>query len=153
MKAAKWAGAIAIVAVAGSQFVRPARTNPATDASRTLFARSPVPAATAEVLRRACRDCHSHDTRWPWYSNVAPVSWFVIDHVNHGRSHFNYSDWAKYDAAEAARLIKNACDLATKGEMPLPSYVRMHSETRLTTRDVDGLCQWGIGPRPSAAVN
>ena len=133
--------ALALVAV-GIQFVRPARTNPPTDQAQTMFARARVPQATAAVLERACRDCHSNDTRWPWYSNVAPVSWFVIEHVNHGRSHFNYSDWTKYDAKEAAKLIKNSCDLARKGEMPLPSYVRMHSETRLTPQDVDALCNW-----------
>ena len=76
------------------QLVRPARTNPPTDRPRTLFARVTVSAADRRGAERACRDCHSNDTRWPWYSNVAPVSWFVIDHVNHGRSHFNYSDWA-----------------------------------------------------------
>jgi hypothetical protein len=133
--------ALALVTV-GIQFVRPARTNPPTDRARAMFARARVPPATAAVLERACRDCHSNDTRWPWYSNVAPVSWFVIEHVNHGRSHFNYSDWTTYDAKEAAKLIKNSCDLARKGEMPLPSYVRMHSETRLTPQDVDALCNW-----------
>jgi hypothetical protein len=132
---------LAIGAV-GMQLVRPARTNPPTDRSRTLFARVRVAAPTVAVLERACRDCHSNDTRWPWYSNVAPVSWFVIDHVNHGRSHFNYSDWAHYDATEAAKLIKNSCDLARKGDMPLPEYVRLHSETRLTPQDVDALCDW-----------
>jgi hypothetical protein len=142
MKLLKTAGYALTVLLAGIQFVRPARTNPPTDPSRVLFARMPVPAETAEVMQRACRDCHSNDTSWPWYSNVAPVSWFVIDHVNHGRSHFNYSDWAHYDAAEAARLIKNTCDLARKGAMPLPSYVRMHSDTRLSPQDVDALCSW-----------
>ena len=135
------AAAALIAAAVGIQFVRPARTNPPTDPARTLFARTPVPPAAADVLGRACRDCHSNETRWPWYSNVAPVSWFVIDHVNHGRSHFNYSDWS-YDRADADRLIKNSCDFARKGTMPLPSYVRMHSETRLTPRDVEALCSW-----------
>ena len=135
--------AYAFVAVAvGIQFVRPARTNPATDGSRTLFARAQVPPRTAAVLERACRDCHSNDTRWPWYSNVAPVSWFVIDHVNHGRSHFTYSDWAKYDRPEAQRLIKKACELSRAGEMPLPSYLRLHGDARLTPRDVEALCGW-----------
>jgi hypothetical protein len=140
-------GAVYAVAVAavGIQLVRPARTNPATDRSRTLFARVRVAPATSAVLERACRDCHSNDTRWPWYSNVAPVSWFVIEHVNHARSHFNYSDWAAYDATEAAKLIKNSCDLARKGEMPLPSYLRMHEHARLSTSDIDALCNWSTG--------
>ena len=136
----------AVVVAAGIQLVRPARTNPSTDPSRTLRSRGAVPPAVAAVLERACRDCHSNDTRWPWYSNVAPVSWFVIDHVNHGRSHFNYSDWAKYDRNEAARLIKDSCDFARKGTMPLPSYLRMHDEARLSPQDVESLCSWSSNP-------
>ena len=134
---------IALIAVAVSiQFIRPARTNPVTDASRTLRAHLPLTPAAAEILDRSCRDCHTNDTRWPWYSNVAPVSWFVIDHVNHGRSHFNYSDWARYDETEARRLLKNSCDMARKDEMPLPSYLRLHNEARLSDADVAALCDW-----------
>jgi hypothetical protein len=138
----KWVGIVLAVAALGIQFVRPPRTNPPTDPSRTLAARAPLAPAAQAILERACRDCHSHDTRWPWYSNVAPVSWFVIDHVNHGRRHFNYSDWASYDAEEAARLLKNACAFARKRTMPLPSYLRMHGDARLSDADVAALCAW-----------
>ena len=138
----KRAACVSVAVAVGIQFVRRARTNPATDTSRTLFARTQVPPLTAEVLQRACRDCHSNDTRWPWYSHVAPLSWFVIDHVNHGRSHFTYSDWAKYDPPEAQRLIKKSCELSRTAEMPLPSYLRLHTDARLTARDVEALCAW-----------
>jgi len=60
----------------------------------------------AGILDRACADCHSNKTRWPWYSHVAPVSWFVIDHVNHGRSHLNFSEWGRYDAFEQRDLLR-----------------------------------------------
>jgi hypothetical protein len=89
----RWTVAALFLVLLAAQFVRPARTNPRTDPSRTLAAVHPMPAAVASAFDRACRDCHSNETRWPWYSHVAPVSWFVIDHVNHGRSHFNSSDW------------------------------------------------------------
>lgn len=138
-----------VVAAAGVQVVRPVRTNPATDPSHTLFAHVAVPPAAAAVLDRACRDCHSHDTRWPWYSNVAPVSWWVIDHVNHGRSHFNYSNWTQYRRDEAEKLLKNSCELARKGSMPLPQYVWMHSAARLTPRDIDALCRWVENGQPN----
>lgn len=133
---ALFAGALLI------QLFGPEPTNPATDPARTLSARVHVPADAAAVLQRSCADCHSNDTKWPWYSHVAPVSWFVIDHVNHGRSHFNYSDWAKYDADQVAQLLKNTCELTRKGEMPLPSYLRMHKDAALSPADVDTLCRW-----------
>ena len=109
MRRLKWVGAALALTALCIQFIRPARTNPPTDSSRTVFALMTVPSRTAAVLERACRDCHSNDTRWPWYSHVAPVSWFVIDHVNHGRSHFNYSDWAQYKSADAKKLIEDSC--------------------------------------------
>jgi hypothetical protein len=130
----------AVVIAAGIQFVRPDRTNPPTDPARSLLADPRLPRAAAGVLERSCRDCHSNDTRWPWYSNVAPVSWWVIDHVDHGRSHFNYSQWAAYAPADARRLLEGTCELAREGGMPLPSYLRMHAGARLTADDVATLC-------------
>jgi hypothetical protein len=126
----------------GIQLIRPARTNPPTDPTRTLKARMHVPDDVARVLDRACRDCHTHDTIWPWYSNVAPVSWLLIDHVSHGRRHANFSDWASYSASEAGKRIKDVCKLVRDGEMPLPSYLWMHGEARLTERDVELICAW-----------
>ena len=127
-------GGAAVIAVA-IQCVRPARTNPASDPSMALAARIQVPADVAAILDRSCRDCHSNDTRWPWYTNVAPVSWWVIDHVNHGRSHFNFSEWAKYNSEEQQKLLKQACELSRKREMPLPSYLLMH-DAAMSAKDV-----------------
>ena len=89
MRILKIVAALAAVGAIAIQFVRPPRTNPPIEAARTLQARLALTADETRVLERACRDCHSNETRWPWYSQVAPVSWWVIDHVNHGRSHFN----------------------------------------------------------------
>jgi hypothetical protein len=141
----RWLGVVALVFLIGIQFVRPARTNPHTDPAGTLSAIMPITAEAAAVLDRSCRDCHSNDTRWPWYSNLAPVSWFVIDHVNHGRSHFNYSDWAKYDRGESQRLLKNTCSFARQETMPLSSYALMHRPARLTDLDIVALCDWAEG--------
>ena len=125
--------------LAAIQFVRPARTNPPSDPSVTLHAQVTVPPAVASILERSCRDCHSNNTKWPWYSNVAPVSWWVIDHVNHGRSHFNFSQWAKYNAEEQRTLLTRSCELSKKGDMPLPSYLRMH-DAAMSAADVAALC-------------
>ena len=145
-KRAKGAGWLLLMVFIVSQFVRPARTNPATDPTRSLLHVRPIPTHVASTLDRACRDCHSNDTEWPWYSNVAPVSWFVIDHVNHGRSHFNYSDWSRYDAEESRRLLATMCRLAREQEMPLSSYTWMHRQSRLRPADIDALCSWTAEP-------
>ena len=107
-----------------------------------------VPPDAAVILDRSCRDCHSNETRWPWYSHVAPASWLVIDHVNHGRSHLNISEWGNYDRPRQVELLKNSCELARKGAMPMPSYLVMHRAARLSPADVGTLCDWAM-PTPA----
>jgi hypothetical protein len=145
----------AVILIGGAcaiQLVRPARTNPPTDPARTLRAVTHAPADVGSVLERGCHDCHSHQTRWPWYSNVAPVSWFVINDVNHGRRHFNYSDWAQYDRDKIPQLLKDICEQTRKGEMPLTSYLWMHPDARLSDRDVSVLCDWSDAERRSSRL-
>ncbi len=77
------------------------------------------------MFQRACADCHSHETKWPWYTHFAPISWNVISHVNEGREHFNISVQDMGDADEAAEELE-------EGEMPLKSYVWLHPEAKLT---------------------
>jgi hypothetical protein len=131
------------------QLARPARTNPPTYPERTLMATAHVTPETKGVLERACRDCHSNDTRWPWYTNVAPVSWFVIDHVNSGRRHFNYSDWTQYDDDKRARILKDVCDLTRKRDMPMSSYLWMHDGAHVSDADIAALCAWTDSARAS----
>ena len=132
-----WLGVLVCI-----QFIRPARTNPATDASHTLAATMTVPAAAQGVLERSCRDCHSNDTRWPWYSNVAPMSWILIDHVNSGRRHFNYSEWGTYPPDKARKVLHDICEETKQGSMPVGSYTLVHRDARLSEADVQTLCAW-----------
>lgn len=124
------------------QLVRPARTNPVTEPSRTLAATLAVPAAAQAILERSCRDCHSNDTRWPWYSHVAPMSWMLIDHVNSGRRHFNYSAWGGYTPDKSRKLLQDICEETKQGSMPVGSYTLVHRDARLTEADVQTLCGW-----------
>src|SRR5258707_7120798 len=92
---AKWLVVGLSVLFLAIQFVRPARTNPAVDESETIFARTQMTPQVSAVLDRSCRDCHSNKTVWPWYTNVAPISWWLSDHVNEGRASLNLSEWGK----------------------------------------------------------
>jgi hypothetical protein len=138
----KTALAAAAVVLAAAQMIRPARTNPAVNPSRTLEARVGVEPAAAAVLDRACRDCHSNETAWPWYSNIAPVSWFVIDHVNHGRRHLNFSDWDRLNRAEAGHMLDQICKELRAGMMPLSSYALVHRAARVTPQETEAVCAW-----------
>jgi hypothetical protein len=141
-RAARYIGFVLAAAFLGAQAIRPARTNPPVDRRRTIESLTPVTPAANAVLERACRDCHSNRTEWPWYSNVAPVSWFVIDHVNHARSHMNFSEWSSYTPDERRKLLGGVCTQARERSMPLPSYTWIHWSAKLSDSDVDALCAW-----------
>lgn len=138
----KWLVIGVAAAFLAIQVYRPARSNPATDPARTLQATTPVPPHIEKILARACNDCHSNDTRWPWYSNVAPASWFLVDHVNEGREELSFSEIGAYPAEKRAHLFEEVCDMVKKGEMPIDNYVWLHPEARLSESDVQALCAW-----------
>ncbi|MEW6126278.1 MAG: heme-binding domain-containing protein [Acidobacteriota bacterium] len=124
------------------QFVRPAKTNPMIDDSRALHNQTEMNQEVTAVIKRACYDCHSNDTRWPWYSNIAPVSWFVIDHVNHGRKHLNFSNWADYDKQQKATQLFLIGETVRLGKMPMSSYTLMHADAQLTDDDKKLIAEW-----------
>ena len=134
------------------QFARPAQTNPGADAARAVEAHLNVTPEVQAIFARACDDCHSNRTRWPWYSQVAPVSWWLTEHVNHGRRHLNFSDWARYNEREAAYLLDDICKTTKAGFMPLSSYTLMHRDAVLTPQDVGTLCAWAQGERQRLAA-
>jgi hypothetical protein len=131
----------ALVVLLVLQFVGPARTNPASDPANSLATKVTIPPDVNALLTRACRDCHSNATRWPWYAYVAPVSWLVISDVNHGREHYNLSNWTE-TSEEGADLLDEMCQEVKEGKMPLPRYLLMHSEAKLTDADRKLLCDW-----------
>lgn len=141
-KILKWAAITLAVIFVALQFIRPARTNPPIDESRTIQARTQLTPEVAAIFDRSCNDCHSNQTRWPWYTNVAPISWFVINHVNEGREEMNLSDWAQYSTDEQERLLKKICREVKSGAMPLSSYLRLHGAAKLSEEDVKVLCDW-----------
>jgi hypothetical protein len=125
----------------GAQFVGPARTNPATDPAKTLKQKAPIPADVDAILTRSCRNCHSNETEWPWYSYVAPVSWAVIRDVDEGRAHMNVSEWT-LTAEEGADLLDSACKHVRRGSMPVASYTWIHRSATLSDADKKALCRW-----------
>ena len=136
----------------GAQFVRPERVNPSAVEERSLSAHVQVDAEVSGILRSSCMDCLSNQTVWPWYSNVSPVSWFVADHVRHGREHLNFSDWARYDEREADEMLNGICKTARGGVMPLGSYTLLHREAKLSAAEVDALCDWSLRERRRLAA-
>lgn len=125
-----------------AQLVRPARTNPQVDQAITIENQVTMDPKVSAILQRSCFDCHSNKTSWPWYTNVAPVSWFVINHVNEGRHELNFSEWGKFEQRRRQQKLKEICEQVKAGEMPLGSYIPLHPNSKLTQDDVKVLCDW-----------
>ena len=121
------------------QLTNPQRTNP--PVASDLMASNPPPQVAA-MLHAACYDCHSYETRWPWYSHVAPMSWLIANDVKEGRENLNLSDWSNDNPMRAAKWLENMSDEISSGEMPLPKYTKIHADARLTEIQRKKLTDW-----------
>ena len=139
----KWKWVLLVVLVAGFlllQLTNPPRTNPPV-VHDFLAAETPSPTIAA-MFRGACYDCHSYETRWPWYSHIAPVSWLIADDVQGGRRHLNFSEWPVDDPARAAKRMENASEELGYNDMPPVKYQAIHPAARLTADQRQQLIQW-----------
>lgn len=119
------------VLVVGIQFIPVDLSNPKTSPENDFIKISKLDTETATLLRNACYDCHSNEARFPWYSHVAPVSWFLNSHIEEAREHFNFSEWGNYSDHERIGISSSCYDEIADDEMPLQSYTLMHPEARL----------------------
>ena len=117
-------------------------SNPPVAFQMTLDADPAVPHAARQVVARACMNCHSNETKWPWYSRVAPASWVVAKDVEQARAIVNFSEWGSQDEAVRAGLLAAACEDVRSKRMPPPSYTFMHPEARLSAADQAAICSW-----------
>jgi hypothetical protein len=124
------------------QFFRPERFTTAEVSPEHITKITNVPPDVEKILRRSCFDCHSNHTVWPWYSNIAPVSWLVSDDVVKGRKKMNFSEWGKLTESKREKKFQDICDEITDGEMPLKNYLLIHSDAVLTQADKDAICKW-----------
>ena len=137
-----------ILAMAGAQLIQPNTVNPPVNPTRNLWNDRTVDPRVGEVLRRACADCHSHETAWPWYSKISPISWFVAKHVTEGRAKLNLSDWS----SPSPDQLEEIYDSIAKNKMPLPGYGLMHRGARLSQADRDILRTWVDGALAHASL-
>lgn len=131
-------GAVALLAA--MQLVRFEKTNP------PVTGEIDAPPEVASVLRRACYDCHSNETKWPWYSNVAPASWLLHRDVVVGRRKLNFSEWASVAPDKRAKRQKESGEQVRSGEMPPWFYLPPHPEAKLSDAEKALLEAWASGP-------
>lgn len=101
-----------------------------------------VNAEMAGLLKAACYDCHSNQPRYPWYASIAPVSWRIAEHIEHGRGELNFSEWATYSARKRDHKLEEMVEEVEVGNMPLPGYVTMHKDANLSSEQFEMLKAW-----------
>lgn len=114
------------------QFVRIDTTNPDIDSEKDFLVMSEAPDNVVEIMHMACYDCHSNETEYPWYAQIAPVSWWLKHHVDEGKEHLNFSTWADYSDKKADHKLEECVEEVEEGEMPLNSYTWTHGDAKLT---------------------
>ena len=131
-----------ILAFAIIQFFQPAKNTVKASTTSDIVFHLQIPSNVKKIIVNACYDCHSNNTHYPLYANVAPISWLLNSDIKKAKKKMNFSEWGQYDKKEQLKLLTDICDELTQGEMPLKSYVFMHSNAKLNPDQVDEICKW-----------
>ncbi len=129
------------------QFAQPDKNIAARPSANDITDHYATPPVVKQMLEVACYDCHSNTTRYPWYADIQPVGWWLASHVNDGKQHLNFSEFAVYSPKRAAKKLDQIIDEVTDREMPLPSYKLGHPDARLTNAQGKLLTDWAAATR------
>lgn len=121
-----------LIVGAAIQLIPVNRENPPVSAGADMLGINPANPEVTAILKSACYDCHSNETKYPWYSKIAPISWWLKDHINEGREELNFSEWSNYSAKKRNHKLKEAIEMVDEAEMPLKSYTWMHTDSKLS---------------------
>lgn len=124
------------------QFIRPAQNVSAIPSENDIRLHYAVPSDVLSILKRACYDCHSNNTNYPWYAQIQPLGWWLADHIEEGKDELNFSEFATYSPKKADHKLEETVEMVLEGEMPLESYTLVHKDAVLTKNEQDILVDW-----------
>lgn len=133
-------GIIAFLIIA--QFFRIDKTNPPVVAENDILNHTNAPADISVMMKAACYDCHSNETKYPWYMDIAPISWWTKGHVNNARESLNYSEWVKFSGDVKKHKLEESALKVRKKWMPITSYLLAHPEAKLSEEEREKLAKW-----------
>lgn len=142
MKTFKRILVILLVILIIMQFFRPEKNLSAQASPNYIALHYNVPADVKSILAKACNDCHSNNTRYPWYANFQPVAWWLDDHVREGKRELNFSEFYSYRIGKQYRRMESTIDLIKKDAMPLASYTIVHKDAILNDAEKATLINW-----------
>jgi hypothetical protein len=123
------------------QFIRP-KKNDSSVGANDITTVMDVPVTIQQIIKTSCADCHSNITKYPWYSEIAPVSWFLASHVNKGKEHLNFSEWATYNKNQKSHIIKDMKHELEDHKMPLNSYLWIHKDAKMSAEQYQLMLDW-----------
>lgn len=132
----------ALIVLLLMQLYRPKKNNNPINSSHQIAAVVDVPADVQEILKRSCNDCHSNQTRYLWYHNIAPMSWGVAYHIYEGKEHLNFDEFTQMNDRKQSHAFEEITEVVQSGEMPMKGYVLFHKEAALTPTDKEVLINW-----------
>ena len=133
---------IAAIAAAGGSLIHPFGALGTPGSDQTIFREARIDPETLAIVQRACQNCHSQQTVWPWYSHVAPLSWLIARDVQQARLHMNLSRWQDYSSDDRLRLLSAIGSAVRNREMPVQRYLLLHPEARLTDDERQQIYRW-----------
>jgi len=136
------AAGVAVVVAIGSTMIHPFGVLGAAEGNQTILREAQIDPETLLIIQRACQNCHSQQTVWPWYSHVAPVSWLLARDVQQARLRMNLSRWQDYSTDEQLRLLSAIGSAVRNRQMPVQRYLLLHPEARLTDAERQQIYRW-----------
>jgi hypothetical protein len=143
---------VLVVLLLIAQFVRPTKNNSG-DVQKDITTLYPMPDSVKLILAKACNDCHSNNTNYPFYASIQPIAYWIGDHVKDGKRHFNFNEFAGYRIAKQNHKLEEVIEQIKEGEMPLYSYTVIHKEARLTDAEKTTLMDWAQSIRDTLKAN
>lgn len=124
------------------QFFRPEKNVQTTISSNDIVAHMAVPVNVQNILYKACYDCHSNNTTYPWYAEVQPAAWWLDDHIKEGKKELNFNEFASFRLRRQFHKLEEITEVVKSKEMPLESYTVIHSDADLTQEERETLISW-----------
>lgn len=142
MKIVKKGLLLLLVVFVIAQFFGPEKNDGDIASVEAFMADTNPPEDVKLILKTACLDCHSNHTRYPWYSHITPVNYWMADHIKHGKGDFNISKWNDYSDKKKDHKLEELAEEVEEGHMPLPSYTWTHSDAKLSPEQIEAVEKW-----------
>jgi hypothetical protein len=135
-------GLILLGALVLIQFIRPEKNQSTVNPDQQLTSRYPIPDSVNTILQKACMDCHSNNSHYPWYASVQPIAWWLDEHIRDGKKHLNFDEYTHRSLRYQFHKMEETIEMVKTEEMPLSSYTWTHTEARLTKAERIAITQW-----------